>query len=287
VSAFSLGIFLGSIAAALTFVPKAFENPVGPFFLTILGGFLGLFLFAGFHFPDGLGYVGLFLGIVLVNGSCWLFGRSAIEAQSKRRIAATNALRERSEAAAAAKCQVERDKSAWLETLKGWRFQTFGRVLNLKSRPKCIIALGADDRLLRIAQFSDEGKFEVLSDKILALNKIISLDIAFPTVTKTVYDVQAVPIVSKQKRSPVGRAVVGGILLGPLGAVVGAASGLNGAVTTNVEERQVAKKIESRGDAQLILGIADVEVPVLKIELEPPQLAGEWLHRIRAAQMKI
>jgi len=298
---FSFGILVGSIIAACTFAPKAFERPAGFISAILFLGIIAAYSFADLEFTflsgdndygidggnsSGAGFLAFMFAVALINGSCWLLGKGAVEAEAKRRTAVSNAARDREEQAAALERDISLAKTEWMKNLVGWKFQTFGKVLNLPDRPQCIICLSADDRLFRIVQFNDETEFAIISDEVLALTKISSADIAYPAVHRTVYDTQAVPILSKQKRSTVGRAVIGGALFGPVGAVVGAASSLNGPLITKVEERQVARKIEGKGDPQLIVVLADVHTPILKFQLDPPQLAEEWAYRIRAGQRR-
>jgi hypothetical protein len=77
------------------------------------------------------------------------------------------------------------------------------------------------------------------------------------------------------------------VLLGPAGLVIGAASGLNGKIETNVEERRIAEKVSELGAPQLIIGTSDPQRPVLKLKFDDPEVASEWMYRIRGAQARI
>ena len=286
-SAFGWGLALGAVVTSVTFPQRAFRDPAPPGFAIAVGGILSAFLFGQVFVPDGLEFPAIVAGIVFTTMPFWVIWRRAIatldaekaelDAQAKRLRQLDKEERERAAA----------EKTAWLSRQTGWTDRSEGRLLNVPERPSCVAMLGGEGRLFRLVEYRLGNSFDVLNDKTLPINKIISLDIARPTVKKTVYTTQAVPIVKKQHRSPVGRAAVGALVAGPLGAVVGAASGLGGKVTTEVEERKVAQQVEGLGDPQLIMGTSDAERPLLKIKFDPPELAESWLYKIRAAQARL
>jgi hypothetical protein len=91
------------------------------------------------------------------------------------------------------------------------------------------------------------------------------------------------PVVVQQRKSPVGRALIGGIALGPIGAIAGAASGLNGKSTIKYVEKTVRKEVETEGPKLLVVGTSDPAQPMLKIMAPRDDVTEEWLHRLRAA----
>lgn len=85
-------------------------------------------------------------------------------------------------------------------------------------------------------------------------------------------------------KSPIKRAVVGGLVLGPVGAVVGAVSGIAaspGTQKTIIE--YVAKEEVVKSTPYLIIEHADVVNPILHLEVNSMGDAELWRTRIEAA----
>lgn len=126
------------------------------------------------------------------------------------------------------------------------------------------------------------GLYIVKAHKSLSSQHIISFDVEAPDRTKLVTHKEKVPVATKKKRSSVGRAIVGGVALGPLGAVVGAASGLNGKEQVTYHEVKRQETVKVKGDPLLVLGVRELDEPKLVICFEPAKLAEEWWYRIQS-----
>ena len=182
----------------------------------------------------------------------------------------------------------EADFVEWVEKRQneGWAYVARGKLMHLKQRPECTMAMSRDAPLLRFDKFElvDELRFD--DPFYLNLNQIISLNVASPRVTKTRYESVPVPITTSKNKSPVARGLLGGALLGPAGLVVGAASGLNAMTETEIRHETVSRKYESRGAPQLIIGTTSDDYPVLKFRCASQEVADEWMFRIRGRQAR-
>ena len=112
---------------------------------------------------------------------------------------------------------------------------------------------------------------------------ILSVELRRDDVKERYERTELVPTEITNKKSPVGRAVVGGLLLGPTGAVVGAASGLGGKAKVTVEERKVADERIVKGPPKLIIG-AQVAGGVFSLEFAVQDHADHWRNQVRSAR---
>ena len=64
-------------------------------------------------------------------------------------------------------------------------------------------------------------------------------------------------IVTKQERSIIGRAVIGGLLLGPVGAIVGGMSGLKDGTKTKSGDALLTFQIEQAGEESFFVGAVE------------------------------
>ncbi len=88
--------------------------------------------------------------------------------------------------------------------------------------------------------------FTPKSDQSVLFNQIVEVAVSQDDVTETYIRTVSTPVAVAKKKSSIGRALVGGLLLGPAGAVVGAVSGaattsqIKTVVTTQEDTRTVA-----------------------------------------------
>jgi Tfp pilus assembly protein PilX len=165
-----------------------------------------------------------------------------------------------------------------------WKFVSKGKLMHIQGQPQCLAMMSDNGLIVRFEEVVDDNGFATKEPISLNLNQIVSLDTASPTITKSRKTSVPVTVTETKQKSPVARGLVGSVLLGPAGLVLGAASGLNAKVTTKTENQTIYEKYESSGDPQLILGTSSPNHPVLKIKFDPPNLAEEWMFRIRGAQ---
>lgn len=140
--------------------------------------------------------------------------------------------------------------------------------------------------LLRILKITEAEPFGKISDQTLNVRAIVSMDVYIPKGTKVITHRDKVPVSVKEQRNTIGRAVVGGALMGPLGAVVGGVSGLGGKTNVEYHASYRTETIETSGKSQLVLGTNDINNPVIRIEFIPSNISNEWYYRIRAAQSR-
>lgn len=167
--------------------------------------------------------------------------------------------------------------------LRGWEHITPASINGSNG----FVAITGNGLLLRFVTYNRANDtFSIISDTTIAVRSILSFDVVIPERSKTITHNDKIPVVVKEGRSPVGRALVGGVLLGPVGAVVGAASGVGG--KTKVEHKQVQRSetIKVKGPSKLVLGVQDLATPVLRIEFEPSSLSNDWWYRIQSARSR-
>ena len=84
------------------------------------------------------------------------------------------------------------------------------------------------------------------------------------------------------RRSPVTRGLVGAVALGPVGMVLGAASGLNSKVELKHRDRKVTKMVEAAGPPSIVLGTNLPTRPMIKLRAASKAKTEEWFYRLRA-----
>jgi hypothetical protein len=197
----------------------------------------------------------------------------------ERRVAEAQAYQDRRAAA-------KEDAGRWPSEQIGSTYITKGRLMHVNGQPKCFFMLTNGGADLRIVEYKDGPDFSVDNDITVPISQVISLNVASPTVTRTRTKTVPVTVVEKKNKSPVGRGLVGGVLLGPAGLVLGAASGLNSNLASTVKHENVNETYDTLGDPQLIIGTTNPDQPVFKIKFDPPGLADEWMYRLHAAQRR-
>lgn len=148
-----------------------------------------------------------------------------------------------------------------------------------------VFALSENGLLVRYLTYDDtKADFEKRKDRTFAARSVLSLDVVIPDVTKTRTNYERVAEPVQKNRSVVGRAAVGGVVLGPLGAVVGGMTGLQ--PNTKIVERTVKKTetYQTKGPSVLVIGLRDVSEPVLRVMFDPSKLSNEWWYRLNAAR---
>ncbi|QCQ98501.1 hypothetical protein [Brevundimonas sp. SGAir0440] len=109
------------------------------------------------------------------------------------------------------------------------------RIASWKTPPSHFIGTGVD--------FSEGMKFAPEKDVIVNFRDIVDVTVTQDDVIETYTRTVSTPVSVAKKKSSIGRALVGGVLLGPAGAVVGAVSG---AATTSQIKTVVTKQQDTR-----------------------------------------
>lgn len=136
------------------------------------------------------------------------------------------------------------------------------------------LLMSADQARLRRATVRVNPVFEVKLDTIIDVGDIVSVEIQRSATTVMQLDMQSVT----KKKGGLTRALVGGLIAGPAGAIVGA--GTAGSVTSG---STTGKQVTSYGPIDLVIGITDLHNPVVKMRMLSMPSAEDWLHRIRGA----
>ncbi|WP_292084440.1 MULTISPECIES: hypothetical protein [unclassified Brevundimonas] len=93
----------------------------------------------------------------------------------------------------------------------------------------------------------------VIDHKCISAKNIIKIDVIQLKKTTTVPVESYVPVVTTKKKSALGRAAVGAVVLGPVGAIVGAVSAVP---ATNITENKKVISMEQREiDGDIVLSI--------------------------------
>lgn len=281
-SALGFGLLVGMLVTATAVTPRAFEKPekiglplmaAGPvvWFVTppLIEGFLGFILGA---------FVPPFIAALALHSKMEaLTQQKAID--DERRAAERAANQRRKEEAHAAAEQ-------WPADQHGWTHISKARMMHVAGQPHCYFMINDQGSALRIASYQISQDFTIDGDTQIEIERVVSMNIASPSITKTRTKTVPVTTIEHKKKSPIARGLVGGALLGPAGLVLGAASGLNSKVTSSVSHEKIQEEYETLGDPQLIMGTSNLDSPILKLKFDPPSLAEEWMYRIMGAQRK-
>ena len=137
-----------------------------------------------------------------------------------------------------------------------------------------ILGMDSAGKLLRFISFSIKRScLEIKFDRTVDTYEILSVE-------KVVRERSTVSAVSNARKiGTAKRALAGYLLLGNIGAVVGASSARAETKTTMVSQKDYVC-------SELVLGLSALQTPVLYFAVSDPAEADRWLHRIRVAMVK-
>ncbi len=98
-----------------------------------------------------------------------------------------------------------------------------------------------------------------------------------PQVLKTVSRKETTALAVPKNKSAIGRGVAGALVLGPVGAVLGAASALTPETRIVEHEHQRQSEIMVDGKPILVVETSSLTRPIVKIEFEKLIDAESWL----------
>lgn len=142
------------------------------------------------------------------------------------------------------------------------------------------VAVSADESELAIYHCSSTRDHAKSDFKRIPVARLRSVELETTTKMGTKVHVDRVPVVTQQKKSAGGRAIIGAIALGPVGAIAGAASGLNKKTTTTYKEVKRTEQVEVAGPKVIVVGTGDLTTPVIRLRCRTDALTEEWAHRL-------
>lgn len=144
-----------------------------------------------------------------------------------------------------------------------------------RSRPEReYFMISADRSRLRWSRVQLRPNYTVLEEREVRLDTVLSVELEQSSRTVMRLETQSVT----KKSGALGRAVVGGVLLGGAGAVVGAATA-SGKTTGTTKSKSVTRD----GPTYIVIGTTDLERPMLKVRMIGVTAGQEWVHRIKAS----
>jgi len=147
-----------------------------------------------------------------------------------------------------------------------------------------VVCMDEQGKCLVLFELDEFGAGDEAEPKrAVPVTDIVSLSVEYAHKSKTVKQRERVPLAVRPKRSPVARALVGGVLAGPVGAMVGGMSGLSGGSDIKYGEVSRMEKVSYEGDPTIILDVDNLSRPQLSIKLESRRETDEWLSRLKAA----
>ena len=171
------------------------------------------------------------------------------------------------------------DRRAYFESLSGeWPFATACRMNGVEVD---LLMNAAADRI-RIFPSRGATTFSPSNVYELAAADITDVHLEKQIINETRKRTEDVITPRRNNKSTVGRAVAGGVLLGPLGAMVGAASSMK-APPPKIEKRTIEEKVEREGVPLIVISTRDPARPLLKLDLTQKGPAEEWHARLVGA----
>lgn len=144
-----------------------------------------------------------------------------------------------------------------------------------RSRPEReYFMISADRTRLRWTRVQLRLSYSVVEEREVHLGTVLSVELQQSSRTVMRLETQAVT----KKSGALGRAVVGGVLLGGAGAVVGAATA-GGQTTATTKSKSHTRD----GPTYVVIGTTDLERPMLKVRMSGVTAGEERVHRIKAS----
>jgi hypothetical protein len=145
-----------------------------------------------------------------------------------------------------------------------------------------IDAKGASFRLAIIGERGDE--FFIVADEVIAVSAIRSISIAQPMKPLTTTRVSRVPVAVQKQKNTIGRAVVGGVLAGPVGALVGGISAGHGETTVERHDTHHTETTYVKSDPVLVIATGSFDRPAIRLKFEDVKILNVWSARLWAAR---
>jgi hypothetical protein len=174
------------------------------------------------------------------------------------------------------------ERRAYIESLPGsWPFATACRMNGVEID----LLMDPDAQKLLFLLLRGATSFSPKNVYELAAADITDVYLEKRVITETRKRTEEVITPRPNNKSTVGRAVVGGVLLGPVGAMVGAASSMK-APPPKIEQRTIEETIERDGVPLIVIATTDPARPLLKLDLTQKAPTEEWHARLIGASSK-
>jgi hypothetical protein len=141
-------------------------------------------------------------------------------------------------------------------------------------RNRRYLMMSSDQKRLSILLLQWRGELIETWEALIEISSVVSVEIRQDQ--STVMKLEATG--HTKKIGSLGRAAVGGVLFGGVGAIVGASTAGSKTVTTASSTSETHK-----GPVYLVLGTTDIQHPMHKVLMNSRQEGEKWLHRIRGA----
>lgn len=147
---------------------------------------------------------------------------------------------------------------------------------------RCLAAITSDTLAIEAYPLFETKPTDSADKIVVALETVLSLEWGESAQLRRVLIKEKEAVLVHHRRSPVARGLASAALLGPVGGVLGAASGLNGKTELKHVEKKVTKYVETSGPRSILIGTSDLSRPVVRVRAPSASKTEEWFYRLRA-----
>lgn len=146
----------------------------------------------------------------------------------------------------------------------------------VQGKPAKILKADDGGQIRLVFYHLSNADFHVVRDLTLTRMEIASAEVFAPVVREEIYRDQSVPVFTSTKKSKLGRAVVGGLVAGPAGAVIGAMTGVGHKIEVHNKTQRVFSHHAERSGKPFLL-INTVSGDRYEVNLGLQSLHETWL----------
>ncbi len=149
---------------------------------------------------------------------------------------------------------------------------------------RALIGMRADGSELRILICRREGnEFFAERDEVIHIKDVCGINIDQQTKKRTIVHKSSTPVAVNSGRSAGTRALAGAMIAGPVGAIIGGASGLGGKTRIEHVETRHLETVEYETQPKLVVQIRDVVRPRRVLAFDSVAELNDWSSRIWGA----